>query len=376
MTPIDRRLIFHFDWLLIGLVLALFAFGILNLYSASGFRMEEGLARTSFYRKQLYWGGIGLGGMIAFLLFDYRHLRILAWPFFLATLLALAATLIWGKTIMGAQRWLDLGLFHFQPSEFAKISLLILTAKLLALEHGKLGWSKLLFLGGIGIVPVALVVKQPHLGTALSLLLLMGGMVLFRGVQGPVLKVLAVATPALLPLGWFFLHDYQRQRIVGFLNPHGDPLGAGYQIIQSQIAVGSGQLWGRGFLEGTQSQLRFLPEKHTDFALAVFGEEWGFAGCLLLLFLFCVFLLGIVRIAAEAKDGFGSFLAAGIFFYFFWQIFINMGMVLGLLPVVGLPLPFISYGGTATVTNFCLIGLALNVSMRRFFFKNINHRRI
>jgi len=376
MTPIDRRLIFHFDWLLLGVALVLFAFGVVNLYSASGFRMEEGLALTSFYRKQLYWGSIGLGGMIAFLLFDYRHLRTLAWPFFIATLLALAATLIWGKTIMGARRWLDLGLFHFQPSEFAKISLLILTAKLLALEHGKLGWSKLLLLGGIGIIPAAMILKQPSLGSALNLLLIMGGMVLFRGVQGPVLKVVAVITPALLPLGWFFLHDYQRQRIFGFLNPSGDPLGAGYHIIQSQIAVGSGQLWGRGFLEGTQGQLRFLPERHTDFALAVFGEEWGFVGALLLLFLFCVLLLEIIRTAAEAKDGFGSFLAAGIFFSFFWQIFINMGMVLGLMPVVGIPLPFISYGGTSTLANFCLIGLALNVSMRRFFFRNINHRRI
>lgn len=369
MTPIDRRLITHFDWSLTILAFALFVFGVINLYSASGFRLEEGLSVTSYYRKQLYWGAIALAGMIVFFLFDYRHLRTLAWPFFIAAILALIATQLWGRTIMGARRWLDLGLFHFQSSEFAKIALLILMAKLLAMEHDKLGWKELIILGGIGLVPVLLIMKQPDLGSALSLLLLMGGMVLFRGVQGPVLKVLSVAIPALLPLGWFFLHDYQRQRILGFLNPAGDPLGSGYHIIQSQIAVGSGQLWGRGFLEGTQSQLRFLPEKHTDFALAVFGEEWGFAGCLLLLVLFCAFLLSLTRTAAEAKDGFGSFLAAGIFFYFFWQIFINMGMVLGLMPVVGIPLPFISYGGTSTVTNFCLIGMALNVSMRRFFFK-------
>ncbi len=371
MTPIDRRLIINFNWSLAGLAFALFAFGVVNLYSASGFRMEEGLTMTSYYRKQLYWGSIGLGGMIMFLVFDYRHLRTLAWPFFVATLLILAATLLWGRTIMGAKRWMDLGLFHFQASEFAKISLLMLMAKLLSLEQGKLGWKRLFYFGGIGMLPVLLILKQPDLGSALSLLLLMGGMILFRGVQGPALKGMAVAVPALLPLGWFLMHDYQRRRILGFLNPGGDPLGAGYHIIQSQIAVGSGQLWGRGFLEGTQSQLRFLPEKHTDFALAVFGEEWGFIGCMLLLFLFCAFLLSIIRTTAEAKDGFGSFLAAGIFFYFFWQICINMGMVLGVMPVVGMPLPFISYGGTSTVVNFCLIGLALNVSMRRFFFRKI-----
>lgn len=369
MTLVDRRLITHFDWALIGFAMTLFAMGVINLYSASGFRMEEGITLTSFYRKQLYWGMIGLGGMIVFLIFDYRHLRTLAWPLFILTVATLLATLFWGKTIMGARRWLDLGLFNFQSSEFAKISLLVLGAKILSQDHGKLGWSQLLIVLGIGLVPALLIIKQPDLGSALTLLMILGGMVLFRGVRGAVLKVLAVLTPAMLPFSWYLLHDYQRQRILGFLNPSGDPLGSGYHIIQSQIAVGSGQLWGRGFLEGTQSQLRFLPEKHTDFALAVFGEEWGFVGCFLLLLLISLFLLSIVRTAAEAKDSFGCYLAVGIFFYFFWQIFINMGMVLGLMPVVGIPLPLISYGGTSTLTSFCLIGLVLNVSMRRFFFK-------
>ncbi|SMP45716.1 cell elongation-specific peptidoglycan biosynthesis regulator RodA [Desulfonatronum zhilinae] len=369
MTLIDRRLITHFDWALAGFAMALFALGVVNLYSASGFRMEEGITLTSFYRKQLYWGMIGLAGMIAFLVFDYRHLRMLAWPLFVATVVALVATLLWGKTIMGARRWLDLGLFNFQSSEFAKISLLILAAKLLSRDQGKLDWGRLLILGGIGLVPALLVIKQPDLGSAVTLLLILGGMALFRGVRGSVLKVAALLVPASLPLGWYLLHDYQRQRILGFLDPGNDPLGAGYHIIQSQIAVGSGQLWGRGFLEGTQSQLRFLPEKHTDFALAVFGEEWGFIGCLVLLILISLFLLSIIRTAAEAKDGFGCYLAVGIFFYFFWQIVVNMGMVLGLMPVVGIPLPLISYGGTSTLTSFCLIGLVLNVSMRRFFFK-------
>jgi rod shape determining protein RodA len=166
-----------------------------------------------------------------------------------------------------------------------------------------------------------------------------------------------------------FMKEYQKQRVLTFLNPGDDPLGSGYHIIQSQIAIGSGEMWGKGFMEGTQSQLRFLPEKHTDFAFAVFGEEWGFVGCLILLVLFCLFLLAIFNTARDAKDRFGSFLSAGVFFYFFWQFLINMGMVMGLMPVVGIPLPFISYGGSATLVNFCLIGLVLNVSMRRFVFK-------
>ena len=170
---------------------------------------------------------------------------------------------------------------------------------------------------------------------------------------------------------WFVgMHDYQRQRILTFLDPGNDPRGTGYHIIQSRIAIGSGELWGKGFREGTQSQLRFLPERHSDFAVAVFGEEWGFVGCVALVTLFCLFLLSIFSSAVQAKDRFGSTLVVGVFFYFFWQIFINMGMVIGLMPVVGIPLPFISYGGSATVVNFTLLGIVLNVSMRRFMFKS------
>ncbi len=185
------------------------------------------------------------------------------------------------------------------------------------------------------------------------------------------LRTLIVAVPATLPLAWFALHDYQKRRIVSFLNPESDPKGAGYHKLQSEIAVGSGELWGKGFLGGTQSHYRFLPEKHTDFALAVFSEEWGFVGSMVLLSLFCAFLYQIALVARDAKDLFGSYLAAGVFFYFFWQILINMGMVLGLMPVVGIPLPFLSYGGSATLVNFCLVGLVLNVSMRRFLFKKV-----
>jgi rod shape determining protein RodA len=221
----------------------------------------------------------------------------------------------------------------------------------------------------VGLVPAGLIIKQPDLGSGLSVLLLLGGMILFKGLRKRVFQVLCLVVPVCLPFGWFFLHDYQKQRILTFLDPGNDPLGAGYHILQSQIAIGSGGFWGKGFLEGTQSQLRFLPEKHTDFAFAVFGEEWGFAGAMLLLGLFCAFLYQIFIVSQEAKDEFGSFLCAGVFFYFFWQVLINMGMVLGLMPVVGIPLPFISYGGSASVVNFCLIGLVMNVSMRRFVFK-------
>ncbi|MCM0755761.1 rod shape-determining protein RodA [Desulfovibrio aminophilus] len=369
MSPIDRRLLFHVNWPLLGLTMLLFLCGVMNLYSASGFRLGEGMSVDSFYQKQLVWGLMGLCGMTCMTFFDYKHLRTAAWPLFWITVALLAAVPFAGKTIYGARRWLDLGFMSFQPSEMAKICILIIGARILSMEKERLGFLKLFCILAVGLVPAGMVILQPDLGSGLSILMLLGGLILYRGLTPRVFKTALVAIPSLLPLAWFGLHDYQKRRILSFLDPATDPLGAGYHIIQSEIAIGSGQFWGKGFLAGTQSQLRFLPEKHTDFAVAVFGEEWGFLGMMLLLTTFCVFLYQLMVIARDPRDLFGSYLAAGIFFYFFWQILINMGMVLGLMPVVGIPLPFISYGGSATLVNFCLIGLALNVSMRRFLFK-------
>ncbi|WP_462324425.1 rod shape-determining protein RodA [Desulfoplanes sp.] len=365
----DRRLILHVNWVFMGTTVVLLGLGVLNLYSASALRTEGGVLLDPYYQKQLMWGGAGGCAMLACMLFDYRHLKSLAWPMFVISMLLLLAVPVFGKTIYGARRWISLGLFNLQPSEIAKICVLVLGAKCLARIPEKLDWRVLIKVMFIGVLPAAFIVKQPDLGSGLTVVLLLGGMVLYKGVETKILKASLLLGPLLLPFGWFFLHDYQKQRILTFLNPGRDPLGAGYHIIQSQIAIGSGQFWGKGFLEGTQSQLSFLPEKHTDFAFAVFGEEWGFLGAMVLLVLFCVFLYQIVMTSQEAKDNFGSLLCAGVFFYFFLQILINMGMVLGLMPVVGIPLPFISYGGSASVVNFCLIGLVLNVSMRRYVFK-------
>jgi rod shape determining protein RodA len=370
MSPVDRRLLTHINWLLFGLTLLLFAIGLLNLYSASIFRLEDGVTVNAYYRKQFLWGLLGFGGMLAFMVLDYRYYRYAAWPLFFLSILLLAAVPVFGKVVYGAKRWLAFGAFSLQPSEIAKISMLLLGAAFLSKKPEKLDWGGLIFICAVGAGPALMIAAQPDLGSALSLLLILSGVILYRGLTPRVLKCLAVLLPALVPLGWFCLKGYQKQRILTFLDPSRDPLGSGWHIIQSQIAIGSGRMWGKGFLAGTQSQLRFLPEKHTDFALAVFGEEWGFMGMVTLLSLYCFFLLSIYITAREASDRFGSFLAAGVFFYFFWQIVINMGMVLGMMPVVGIPLPFISYGGSATLVNFCLIGLVLNVSMRRFTFKN------
>lgn len=367
----DKRLISHLNWGLIFCIAALFFVGIINLYSASGTRIEDGLAFSDFYQKQLIWGGLGLIAMFGAVCLDYRKLRNFAWVFYVISLILLIMVPFAGKTVYGAKRWLSLGFFSIQPSEAVKLSVLVLAARLLAQDGSPLGWTDFFKVVLIGIVPATLILLQPDLGTTMLILFILAGMILFHGIRSYVFKTCVLLAPLLALFMWFVgMHDYQRQRILSFLNPDSDPRGAGYHILQSRIAIGSGEIWGKGFREGTQSQLRFLPERHSDFAVAVFGEEWGFAGCVVLVTLFCLFLLAIFSTAAQAKDRFGSMLVAGVFFYFFCQIFINMGMVIGLMPVVGVPLPFISYGGSATVVNFTLLGIVLSVSMRRFMFKS------
>lgn len=371
MSNVDQRLLLYINWGLVACTFMLFFLGVGNLYSASGTRIEEGMVMSTYYQRQLIWGGIGLVGMLMAMTFDYRQLHNLAWPFFILTLILLLLVPVIGKTVYGAKRWISLGFMSLQPSELAKLAVLVLTARLLARNGEALGWVDFFKILLVGLVPGALIITQPDLGTTLMVLLLMAGMVLFHGLKGYVLKACLLAAPCVATFMWFVgMRDYQRQRVLTFLDPSIDPRGTGYHILQSQIAIGSGEVWGKGFLEGTQSQLRFLPEKHSDFVIAVFGEEWGFVGCVVLLFLYCLFLLSIFSTVAEAKDRFGSTLAAGVFFYFFWQILINMGMVIGLMPVVGIPLPFMSYGGSATLVNFTLIGIVLNISMRRFMFKS------
>lgn len=366
----DKSLFSYINWGLLACMLLLYLVGVGNLYSASGTRVETGLAFNSFYQRQIIWGLCGLACMLLAMAFDYRQLRNLAWPFFFLTMLLLLLVPIAGKTVYGAKRWLSLGFMSVQPSELAKLSVLVLAARLLARDGLPLGWKDFIAIVFICVLPCALIVIQPDLGTTMLILLILAGMILFHGLKGYVFKTCLLAVPCFGAFMWFVgMHDYQRQRILTFLDPTTDPRGTGYHIIQSRIAIGSGELWGKGFKEGTQSQLRFLPERHSDFAVAVFGEEWGFVGCVALVTLFCLFLLSIFSTAAQAKDRFGSTLVVGVFFYFFWQILINMGMVIGIMPVVGIPLPFISYGGSATVVNFTLLGIVLNVSMRRFMFK-------
>ena len=363
----DRRLITHYDWILLLQVILVAAIGILNLYSATS--AWSGPA-TPIYLKQLSWFGLGLIIVTVLCLFDYRHLEYLGYPAYGVALLMLLAVLVVGRTSMGATRWLSVGAVGVQPSELMKIVIIIVLARYFTERSNPHGFKlrELWAPGALLLVPVLLVMKQPDLGTAMLLLAIGGTMALFAGIRRSTLIILGVAGLASACGGWFLLHDYQRQRIYTFLNPEQDPLRTGYHIIQSKIAVGSGGLFGQGFRKGTQAQLSFLPERHTDFAFSVFAEEWGFAGCLVVLTIYLLIVLWGLYIARRASDRFGMFLALGVTAMLFWHIVVNLGMVIGLLPVVGVPLPLFSYGGTSMITTMTGVGLLLNVSMRRFMF--------
>jgi rod shape determining protein RodA len=362
----DRRLVQNFDWLLLALVLLIVAMGIVNLYSAGYNRTPEGA--TPVYIKQMYWLGLGLGVMFFTLLYDYRHYEKIAYPLYLLSLILLIGVMVAGKMVSGSRRWLALGPFTFQPSELAKLAIILVLARYFHKRPhlSSLTLKDLLVPLAIAMIPVLIIIKQPDLGSGLLVLMVAGAIILFVGVHWRTLMICLLAMVLAAPAAWPFLKDYQKQRILTFLDPEKDPLGAGYHIIQSKIAVGSGQFWGKGFLQGTQSQLYFLPEQHTDFVFSVFAEEWGFVGSALLLLFYTGLILWGLQIARTCKDRFGQFLAVGVTALVFWQVFINLCMVTGLMPVVGIPLPLLSYGGSSLITTMLALGILLNIRMRRF----------
>jgi rod shape determining protein RodA len=362
----DRRIVQNFDWLLLALVLAIVAMGLVNLYSAGYNRTPEGA--TPVYIKQMYWLVVGLSIMFFTLFYDYRHYAKVAYPFYLLTIILLIGVMVAGKMVSGSRRWLALGPLTFQPSEFAKLAIILVLARYFHKrpQTAPLTLKDLLAPLAIVLVPALIIIKQPDLGSGLLVITVAGVLILFAGVHWRTLMLGGLGLVLAAPAAWPFLKDYQRQRILTFLDPGKDPLGAGYHMIQSKIAVGSGQFWGKGFLQGTQSQLYFLPEQHTDFVFSVFAEEWGFVGSALLLLCYTGLILWGLQIARTCKDRFGQFLAVGVTALIFWQVFINLCMVTGLMPVVGIPLPLLSYGGSSLVTTMFALGILLNIRRRRF----------
>jgi rod shape determining protein RodA len=365
---IDRRLFTSFDWTLFVLTLLIATIGVVNIFSAT---MSYKLSGTPYFLRQTYWILSGLFLVVLVCSIDYHFLEDIAYWVYGLLLILLVLVMLVGRTSMGATRWLHLGFFSVQPSEPMKIVIIMVFAHFFTrypvfqgLRLRDLGYP-LLLLGG----PALLIMKQPDLGTAVMVVLIACSIMMYVGVRwGTVSAVILTAIPMVYGAWHFLLREYQKNRILDFINPERDPLGSGYHIIQSKIAVGSGGFLGKGFLHGTQSHLRFLPEQHTDFAFSVFSEEWGFIGCLVILILYLFLVLWGLHIAGRCNDRFGSLLAMGVTAMLFWHIIINVGMVIGLFPVVGVPLPFFSYGGTSMVTSMVGVGILLNISMRRFMF--------
>lgn len=365
----DRRLVEYFDWGLLAIVLILAGMGMIALYSAVS--AGGGAGNTAFITKQLIWYGIGLTAMIISFTFSYKTLEKYADFIYAGGICLLVAVLVFGKFVGGSQRWLALGPISIQPSEIAKLTVVIMLARhysKFASERG-LSFRELITPCWITVVPFLLIVKQPDLGTAMMILLVAASMTMFVKIERRTFIAIITACIVSIPMVWSFLKGYQKQRILTFLDPDRDPLGAGYHIIQSKIAIGSGMISGRGYLKGPQNALSFLPEQHTDFIFSVMAEEWGFIGSGVLILMFLFLIIWGLNVANGCRDNFGTVLAVGITVMIAWQVVINIGMVMGLFPVVGVPLPFISYGGSSIVTMMTCVGILLNISMRRFQFE-------
>lgn len=357
----ERRLYHHVDWLLIVAIIAICAIGLAMIYSATG-----GAGRI--YWTQVYALGLGVVAMAVAAAIDYRSLADKSHWIYLGMLVLLAAVLFIGSVRGGSRRWIDLGFFNLQPSEFAKAALALTLAKMLGEERRPaLAQNDLLIAGVLTVVPFVIILRQPDLGTAATLLPILfviaygAGMPMRYIYIGLVLAVLAA------PLAYkFALQDYQRERIATFLDPASDPKGAGYQQIQARISVGSGGVWGKGFMGGTQGQLRFLPVAHNDFIFSVLAEEQGLVGVLVALGLYLFVIFRALDAARLAKDRLGAYLVLGVIAAFTFQVLYNITMSAGLAPVKGLTLPLMSYGGSSMIATLASFGLILNVRMRRF----------
>jgi len=366
---IDRRLVQYFDWWMLCLTAAITTIGLINLYSATNAGADM---HSSLFTKQLIWYAGGTVIMVAAFLVDFKVYERWGHLIYVICLALLVAVLLVGKFVAGSKRWLVLGPVSIQPSEMVKIAVIIMLSKYYArvVRTEGIGFRELITPGLITAIPFLLIVRQPDLGTAMQVLLIASAITMYIKIERRTLIALVITAASVVPMMWlFFLKGYQKERIMTFLDPGRDPLGAGYHIIQSKIAIGSGMLTGKGYLQGTQNALDFLPEQHTDFIFSVLAEEWGLVGGLMMLLVFLLLIVWGLQIAQRSRDPFGTILAVGVTAMFAWQVFINVGMVMGLMPVVGVTLPFISYGGSSVLTTMAGVGLLLNVSMRRFKFE-------
>lgn len=365
MFLIDKRHLKNFDFILLGILLVIISIGMVAIYSAS-YDLTTGVYK-SFYKKQALWS---IAGLVAFLLFSslsYKRLVRFSYIFYIFGLMLLAFVLIGGHVGMGAQRWINIGGFRLQPSEIFKLAFIIVLARNFKdISEESLGFFDIIKKSFVLIAPFILIFLQPDLGTALIFIGVWGMVVLYRGVKKRTFFTSVFLFLTAMPFLWFNLRDYQKNRIITFLNPERDPFGAGYHVIQSKIAIGSGGIFGKGYLEGTQTHLKFLPERHTDFIFSLINEEFGFMGSFIILALFLVLIYRILEIANLTKEPTAKILCVSVASLVFFQLFVNASMTVAMMPVVGIPMPFISYGGSSLITLMSMMGIVNSVRMRRF----------
>ncbi len=351
------------DWTLISLALLICALGILQIYSATA-----GTSWRSAWWKQMAFVLVGMALMYVVSMIDYHALLENVPILYIGVLAALVVVLFLGRQVFGSRRWIPLpGGFTLQVSEFGKLIIVLLTARYLSeLKSDRPGLRDVSKLAALVVVPMALVYKQPDLGTTLTYSAIMAAGVFFSGLRWRHAVAILLVAILVLPVGWMFLKEYQKDRLMSFRDPGRDPLGSGYQVIQSKIAVGSGGMWGKGTTQGSQTQLRFLPVPHTDFILAAFAEEHGFAGVVLVLGLYFVVLMQVVQNAQAASDRAGMYICMGVCASLLFHLLVNVGMLVGRMPVTGVPLPLMSYGGSSALTIFMMLGLVNNVRLQRF----------
>ncbi|MEN6414488.1 MAG: rod shape-determining protein RodA [Veillonellales bacterium] len=362
---LNRRLLRNLDYVTIVMTGLLILISLVIIGSATHVNAPSE-DRYWYVQRQGIFAVVNIFIIFVMLHFDYRSLGRVANILYGINLVMLLAVMLVGQSALGAQRWIQLGPISIQPSEFSKLIMIISLANLLDKRAGKLNSFReiipvFLYVG----VPFLLVLKQPDLGTSLVFLAILFGMIFIAGISTRHLMIIFGAGIAVMPIFWHFLKDYQKKRLTVFIDPNVDPLGSGYHIIQSKIAIGSGMLFGKGLFGGTQSQLNFLPENHTDFIFAVIGEELGFVGAVLILLIYFVLLYRGIKIAGLARDNFGTLLATGITSMLTFHVLVNVGMTAGIMPVTGIPLPLMSYGVSALTTNMISIGILLNIYMRR-----------
>jgi len=359
---IDRALVREIDWVLTALLLVNTAIGAALIYSASFY------GGGGFVWKQILWAALSFGIFVLTISVDYKLWLLLAPYFYGLILLLLLGLLVFGRTIAGARSWMSLAFMGGQPSELAKIAVLLILARLFAEYRAKFLSFEFGALGALlAGVPMGLVILQPDFGTAACFLPLMAAGLFLAGLTKKTVVVFLVLALVVGLLGWtLFLKDYQKQRLETLVKPSQDPRGAGYHVLQSKIAIGSGGIAGKGFMKGTQSQLRFLPARHTDFIFAVLGEEFGFAGVIGVLLLYFFFLARLFRSVGQSRDRAGSYITFMTASLLAFQFLLNVLMIVGVLPITGIPIPLLSYGGSSLLATYVVVGLAVNVKMRRY----------